>query len=132
MTYSEAVSSDNGVSVLLVEDNADLRTLFRLSLVVAGFEVREARDGYQALVAVEEDPPAAIVLDLGLPRVSGFSVLEEIQARHDIPQPAVVVVTGLDGVDHLNTTVLKKPVEPATLVLVLKSVLRQMETGTET
>jgi DNA-binding response OmpR family regulator len=116
-------------TVLVVEDNADLRLLFRVALTIAGFTVREAYDGYHALVAIEEDPPAAVVLDLGLPRVSGFSVLEELQARHDIPQPAVVVVTGLDGVDHLNTTVLRKPVEPATLAATVKSVLRRAGGG---
>lgn len=103
--------------------------LFRVALTIAGFAVREAYDGYHALIAVEEQPPAAIVLDLGLPRISGFSVLEELQARHDIPQPAIVVVTGLDGVEHLNATVLRKPVEPARLVAVLKSVLRRAGSG---
>ena len=117
-------------SVLLVEDNADLRTVFRVALTIAGFAVREAYDGYHALVAIEEQPPAAVVLDLGLPRVSGFTVLEELQARHDLPQPAIVVVTGLDGVENLNATVLRKPVEPATLVAVLKSVLRRAGSST--
>ena len=116
------------VSVLVVEDNADLRTVFRVALTIAGFAVREAYDGYQALVAIEEQPPAAIVLDLGLPRVSGFSVLEELQARPDMPHPAIVVVTGLDGVDHLNATVLRKPVEPARLIAALKTVLRRAGT----
>jgi DNA-binding response OmpR family regulator len=124
------VPSERGVSVLVVEDNADLRTLFRVALTISGFIVREAHDGYHALVAIEEDPPAVIVLDLGLPRVSGFSVLEEIEARRDLPQPAVVVVTGLDRVDQLKTTVLRKPVEPAELVAVVKSVLRRSASGT--
>ena len=118
-----------GVSVLIVEDNADLRTIFRVALTIAGFSVREAHDGYHALVAIEEDPPAVVVLDLGLPRVSGFTVLEEIEARHDIAPPAVVVVTGLDDVDHLTTTVLRKPVDPAALVAVVKAVLRRNQSG---
>jgi DNA-binding response OmpR family regulator len=122
----------SGASVLLVEDNSDLRALFRIALMMAGFRVREAYDGYHALVAYEEDPPALIVLDLGLPRVSGFTVLEEVIARDDIPQPAIVVVTGLDGVDHLDTTVLRKPVDPSVLVATVKSVLRRAGTGTTT
>jgi two-component system KDP operon response regulator KdpE len=116
----------------VVEDNADLRTLFRVALTIAGYPVREAYDGYDALVAIEEDPPAAIVLDLGLPRVSGFTVLEEVQARHDLPQPAIVVVTGLDGVDHLNTTILRKPVDPAVLVSVVKRLLSRTASGLPT
>jgi DNA-binding response OmpR family regulator len=118
-----------GTSVLIVEDHADLRTVFRVALTIAGFNVREAYDGYQALVAIEEDPPAVVVLDLGLPRISGFTVLEEIQARHDLPQPAVVVVTGLDNVEAPAATVLRKPVEPAVLVATVRSVLRRSSAG---
>ena len=123
------MQSADGASVLIVEDNADLRYLFRVALTIAGFKVREAHDGYHALVAIEEDPPAVIVLDLGLPRISGFTVLDEIKARHDLPQPAVVVVTGLDGVEHLKTTVLRKPVEPATLIATIRNVLRRSGRG---
>jgi two-component system, OmpR family, KDP operon response regulator KdpE len=128
--YISGVDPSPGASVLVVEDNSDLRALFRLALTMAGFRVREAHDGYHALVAYEEDPPAVIVLDLGLPRVSGFTVLEEVTARQDLPQPAVVVVTGLDGVDHLQATVLRKPVEPSALVATVKSVLRRAGSGT--
>ena len=119
------MSSADGVSVLVVEDNADLRSLFRVALTIAGFRVREAADGYHALVAIEEEPPSVVVLDLGLPRVSGFTVLEEIHGRHDLPQPAVVVVTGLDDVERLKTTVLRKPVEPSALIAAIRTVLRR-------
>lgn len=114
-----------GVSVLIVEDDPDLRQLFRLVLSVSGFRVRDVHDGYLALVAIEEDPPDVLVLDLGLPRVSGFTVLDELAARPDIPTPAVVVVTGLDEVDHLKTTVLRKPVEPNALVSTIRRVVRR-------
>jgi DNA-binding response OmpR family regulator len=125
MLYTSRVPRAQGGSVLVVEDDADLRHFFRLALIVAGFHVREARDGYLALVAIEEDPPDVLVLDLGLPRVSGFSVLDELAARSDIPTPAVVVVTGLDGIDHLNTTVLHKPVEPGMLVNSVRRAMRR-------
>ena len=112
-----------GPSVLVVEDNPDLRHLFRLSLALAGFSVRDAHDGYQALVYIEESAPDALVLDLGLPRVSGFSVLDELTARSDIRKPAIVVVTGLDDVDDLDATVLRKPVEPSLLVATVRTAL---------
>jgi DNA-binding response OmpR family regulator len=114
-----------GVSVLVVEDNHDLRHLFRTTLTLAGFRVREAQDGYLALVAIEEDAPDVLILDLGLPRVSGFTVLDELMARQDIRTPAIVVVTGLDGVAELDATVLRKPVEPATLVSTVQRVIRR-------
>jgi DNA-binding response OmpR family regulator len=110
--------------VLLVEDDADLRYLFRISLTVAGFAVREAVDGYHALVALEESRPDVVVLDLGLPRVDGFAVLDELAARDDIRGPAVVVVTGLDGVERDDAIVLHKPVEASTLIATVRSVAR--------
>jgi DNA-binding response OmpR family regulator len=126
------VSSTDGVSVLIVEDNADLRILFRVALRIAGFHVREAADGYHALVAIDEAAPSVVVLDLGLPRVSGFSVLEEIRSRQTPPPPPVVVVTGLEDVDHLPATVLRKPVEPSALVAAVKSALRRSGSTTAT
>ena len=111
--------------MLVVEDNHDLRHLFRTTLTLAGFRVRDAEDGYLALVAIEEDAPDVLVLDLGLPRVSGFTVLDELMARQDIRTPAIVVVTGLDGVNELDATVLRKPVEPSTLVATVRRVMRR-------
>jgi DNA-binding response OmpR family regulator len=115
----------SGVSVLLVEDDGDLRHMFRTSLMVAGFSVREAADGYHALVLLEEDRPDVIVLDLGLPRVSGFAVLDEIAARPEIQGPPVVVVTGLDGVERRDAAVLRKPIDPPELVSAVRSALRR-------
>jgi len=118
------VKAASGVSILLVEDDADLRYLFRISLTVAGFAVREAADGYQALVALEEEVFDVLVIDLGLPRVSGFAVLDELAARPGMQGPAIVVVTGLDGVERRDATVLRKPVETATLVATVRAALR--------
>ncbi len=120
-----------GASVLVVEDDADLRYLFRLSLTLAGFAVREACDGYQALVALEEYAPDVVVLDLGLPRVSGFTVLDEIKARDDSSAPAVVVVTGLDGVRRRDVSILRKPVEAAALLNAVRSSLRHSGSGSQ-
>jgi len=113
------------VTALVVEDDADLRYLFRIALTVAGFRVREAADGYQALVSLEQHPPDVLVLDLGLPRVDGFSVLDELAARSDLRTPSIVVVTGLDGVQRRDAVVLRKPVDPAVLVSTVRGVLRR-------
>jgi DNA-binding response OmpR family regulator len=124
--------SPSHASVLVVEDDADLRYLFRITLTTAGFRVREASDGYQALVALEESSPDVMVLDLGLPRVSGFSVLEEIAARADLRKPGVVVVTGLSDIDPLDVEVLHKPVDPPVLVAAVRNVVRRSGRGATT
>ena len=104
--------------ILVVEDNDDLRGLYRIALRTAGFQVSQASDGLTALRAIEADGPDLVVLDLGLPLISGFEVQRELlhlQARHI----AVVVVTGLppERTRGLNVSrVLHKPVMPEALV----------------
>jgi DNA-binding response OmpR family regulator len=111
--------------VLVVEDDSDLRYLFRIALALAGFHVREASDGYQALAALEEHRPSAVVLDLGLPRVSGFTVLDEIEARESMRGLPVVVVTGLTITERRDVMLLRKPVDPPVLVGAVRRALRR-------
>ena len=111
--------------VLLVEDDEDLRRMFRTALVLEGFDVYEAANGYDALSVLEQDPTDLVVLDLGLPRLDGLSVLEEIQATtQNLP---VVIVTGSD-LDLANVDVdcvLRKPVSPDTLVKTVRQCLEK-------
>ncbi len=104
--------------VLVVEDNDDLRGLYKIALRTAGFQVTQASDGLTALRAIEADRPDLVVLDLHLPLISGFEVQHEmtqLRATH-IP---VVVVTALppERTRSLNVAcVLHKPVMPEALV----------------
>lgn len=97
-------------SLLLVEDNVDLRTLFRIALASAGYDVREAEDGLAALKAVDADPPDAIVLDLQMPGVSGTDVLKELAQHAHTRAIRVIVVTGRNDDVPDADCVLRKPV----------------------
>lgn len=101
-----------------MEDDRDLRYLFRTALAFAGFSVREAGDGFEALRMIDIDPPDLVVLDLLLPTLSGTAVRQEIAAQvltRDIP---VVIVTGSSlPIDERNVAcVLRKPIVPSALV----------------
>src|SRR5688572_21780052 len=85
--------------LLIVEDDDDLRGLFRMALQMAGYEVRDVGDGYQALQALQEYTPDLVVLDLGLPRVQGRSVREDMLARTQTRDIPVVVVTASTASD---------------------------------
>jgi CheY-like chemotaxis protein len=105
-------------TILVVEDDAELRYVFRTALSFAGFAVREAGDGYDALRIVDQHPPDLVVLDLLLPTISGMAVQQEIAAQvvtRDIP---IVIVTGSTlRVDETQVAcVLRKPVMPDALV----------------
>ena len=72
-------------TVVVIEDEADLRTLVRESLARAGYAVIEAADGRAGIRALHEHRPDAIVLDVGLPGLDGFEVLERIRDASDVP-----------------------------------------------
>jgi DNA-binding response OmpR family regulator len=104
--------------ILVVEDNDDLRELYKIALRTAGFQVTQASDGLTALRAVEADQPDLIVLDLRLPLISGFQVQHEMKQLKAAHVP-IVVVTALprEQTSGLNVArVLHKPVMPEALV----------------
>jgi two-component system, OmpR family, KDP operon response regulator KdpE len=73
------------VKVLLVDDDATLRQTLGIGLRAAGHQVLIAGDGRTALQAAREDRPDIIVLDLGLPDLSGFDVLRRLRAWSTVP-----------------------------------------------
>jgi CheY-like chemotaxis protein len=111
--------------VLIVEDDVDLRDLFRQALVIAGFDVQEAGDGLAALRLIDTNPPDLVVLDLQMPIINGEVVRQELAAQAHLRQIPIVVVTGTAGPHkHLDVyCVLKKPVQPDDLVRTVRSCL---------
>ena len=104
--------------ILVVEDDADLRRLFRMALGIAGYDVDEAADGIDALRIIEWRVPDLVVLDLMLQRLDGQSVQQELAAHAITRNIPVVVVTGSSlEVSGVNVScVLRKPVMPDQLV----------------
>ena len=106
---------------LVVEDDDDLRRLIKTGLVFEGFDVHEARDGLNALQAVEQHTFEIVILDLGLPRIDGHAVLPELSAR-SIP---VVVVTGTEETPLAldASCVLRKPVALTKIISTVRQCL---------
>lgn len=109
-------------SVLIVEDDHELRRMFRHALSVAGYAVSETADGISALRFIELLRPDLIVLDLGLPLMSGLDVQREVAAHAQTRNILVVIVTGSSAVlDDLGVAcVLRKPISPDHLVDVVE------------
>ena len=74
--------------VLIVDDNPDIVALLRANLRMAGFETVEALDGEVALRRVDQDRPDVILLDLMMPVLDGWGVLEALKDRPDRPPGA--------------------------------------------
>lgn len=105
--------------VLVVEDDPALRELYRSTLRSDGYPVVAVGDGVDALRRVELDRPAAVVLDLGLPRLNGRDVHRELRTlphTHDVP---IIVISGSDTSDLDPSDfvcILRKPVTPSALL----------------
>ena len=118
--------SDIKQTILVVEDHTDLRGLFQLALSLDGFEVREARNGYEALMMLQAHQVDLVVLDLGLPGLDGLTVQQEIEADAALRRVPIVIVTASTAdLSHLHVEcVLRKPVRPDELVNTVRACLR--------
>jgi two-component system OmpR family response regulator len=83
--------------VLIVEDEKDLAWLERFHLEHEGYEVRVALEGRAAIAALRSFRPDVIVLDLMLPHVNGWSVLQRMQELPAASRPKVIVTSAVPG-----------------------------------
>ena len=111
--------------ILVVEDDADLRRMYRTALTLAGFDVHDVSIGIDALRHIDQEAPDLIILDLMLPDINGMVVRQEIAAHAHTQRIPIVIVTGatLDLSTADVACVLRKPVAPDELVRVVQSCL---------
>jgi CheY-like chemotaxis protein len=111
--------------ILIVEDDADLRRMFRTVLSMSGYDVEEAGDGVEALQLIENRLPDLIVLDLVLRALDGVSVQQDLASRALTRNIPIVVVTGstIDTASLDVACVLHKPIMPDELVRTVKQCL---------
>lgn len=79
ISREEAAMSRAHLKVLLIDDNQDIRDLMRMMLEKTGLTVFEAEDGAKGLIKAREIKPDLILLDVMMPGLSGFQVLEQIR-----------------------------------------------------
>jgi len=76
--------------ILIAEDDPVLRNLYIKKFSLAGYAIRTAEDGEAALKAIQEKSPDALILDLHMPKMTGFQVLESFQGKTR-PFPVIVL-----------------------------------------
>ena len=122
----------SGETVLIVDDEANIRELARMYLEQEGFRILEAADGEEALTAWREHHPDLIVLDLMLPRLDGWQVCKAIRAEGDTP--IIMLTARSDDVDKIvglemgADDYVTKPFNPRELAARVKAVLRRAHT----
>lgn len=112
--------------VLLVEDNADVREMFKLNLELEGHEVHEACDGSAAVRMAAALQPDVVLVDVGLPVFNGYEVARRIRALSTDKTPRLIAMTGRASPDDIRDSKaagfdahLAKPVEDARLSAIL-------------
>ena len=122
--------------VLVVDDEADIVALVAYHLARAGYRVSTASTGLDALEAARREQPALIVLDLMLPGLSGYEVLEQLRGDASTRDIAVLMLTArreeqdrIKGLSLGADDYLTKPFSPQELVLRVGAILRRMRSA---
>jgi DNA-binding response OmpR family regulator len=89
--------ADDGVTVLVVDDEPQIVWVLRFSLEAEGYRTVSAADGARALEEIAEHRPRLVLLDLMMPNVDGWHVLEELTKLPADQRPRVVVVSALSS-----------------------------------
>jgi CheY-like chemotaxis protein len=116
--------------VLVIDDEPDVRWLFRMTLERRGYEVLLAEDGLRGVAMAQRQRPDAIVLDLMMPVMDGYGVLDALVKDERTSSVPVVVVTAKALPEEEDRcaaagarSLLVKPLDPADLVAELDAVL---------
>ena len=112
-------------SILVIDDNDDIRGLLSLVLQKEGYEVLEAAGGSEALIKINESKPDLILLDVMMPGLSGLEVLATIRESKEkkISEVPVIMITAKSTIDDIDAAIelgansyIVKPFRPANLV----------------
>jgi two-component system phosphate regulon response regulator PhoB len=131
-----ATSSPPGERILVVDDEPDIVALVAYHLAKAGYRVSTAGSGVEALDAVRRERPALVVLDLMLPGMSGYEVLEQLRSAEATRELAVLMLTArreepdrIQGLSMGADDYLTKPFSPPERVLRVGAILRRLAAG---
>lgn len=121
-------------TILIADDNEDLRGMLRQFLESHGYTVLEAADGSEAAETAVRERPALIVMDLGMPGMDGLSAVGEIRRHVSAPETEILIVSAYDRVEYRTEAVavgcagfITKPVDPTALLKAIRLLLGERE-----
>lgn len=115
--------------IMVVDDDEEIRKIVSRTLTLEGFDVATANDGISALALMEERKPDLVVLDIVMPGLDGFQVLDHMRKTSDVP---VLILTGKCEINSLQQALVagaddyvKKPFSTRVLVARIRAKLRR-------
>lgn len=87
-------------TILVIEDTSDQRNLVAMYLEMNGYQVAVANDGIEGLAQARELKPNLILLDLGMPKMDGYQVMEELRADAKLKDTPIVVISAWAAATH--------------------------------
>ena len=121
-------------SILVTDDESNIRMMVRTALESEGYDVREATNGLQAMESLKKSPPDLMVLDLNMPELDGMEVLEQMKSLIAVKRPRVVILTAYGSIATAVKAMqlgasdfIEKPVTPNDLRQTVRSVLEEPE-----
>lgn len=119
-----------GLSILVVEDDQASGEGYAALFGGKGYAVHWAKNGYEALASVSREPPSLILLDLKVPKVDGWELLDRLKGNPAASPIPIIVVTGDSLATHHELAksrgamaVLTKPIDPAELLDIVRKTL---------
>lgn len=120
--------------ILVVDDERHIVRLVEVNLQRAGYDVVTAYDGVEALEKVKADKPDMIVLDVMMPRMDGFEVLQNLQADPECSEIPVIMLTAkaqdadiFKGWQSGVSSYLTKPFNPRELLTFVERIFQSLE-----
>src|SRR3989344_4468119 len=125
---------NQSVKLVIVEDDKFLRDLIVRKLSREGFLVREAKTGEEGLDILREDPPQLVLLDILLPGLSGYEVLETMQKNEKLKSIPVVMLSNLGQKEEVDRAtalgakdfLIKAKYTPGEIVTRIKEILNEL------
>lgn len=124
--------SEPAKTLLIVDDDADMRLALKLALEMAGYSAELAADGREALALQRQRPADVLITDIFMPESDGFEIIDAV--RKEFPQTKIIVISGgaklakreylLDAALMDVDAILPKPFDVETLLRTLDSIQR--------
>lgn len=128
---STSIMPKRKTTILIADDDLQLLNLITLNLELEGYGVLSASDGWQALERIERHHPDLVLLDVMLPRMSGFAVCHQVRACSLVP---IIIITArgqeqekIRGLDLGADDYLAKPLNISELLARVRAVLRRVQ-----